>query len=175
MERSGELNREVRGKRTYAIMAVSEASVGDAQDLGGFAQRVSSSGPDGYDYNELAASLLVQVVNVLSEKEPVHALGSAWVDRKLKSYERRYGKLEHQLIEANAEIRQISVERDELKRQLEQAQSNISILHSNIDPAGSSRGGVTSRLSAEDKALLTQMRKISPPSGDRVSTASAAD
>jgi hypothetical protein len=174
MERSGELKREVRGKRTYSIMAVSDGSGGDSQDLGGIDQRASSSGSDGYDYNELAASLLVRVVNALSKKEVADASGSAWVDRRLKSYERRYGQLKHQLIEANTKIRQISDERDELKRQLEQAQSNISILHSNIDSVGPDRGGVTSRLTAEDKALLTQMRRISS-SGDRVGTASAAD
>lgn len=175
MERSGELKREVRGKRTYSIMAVSDGSVGDSQDPRGVARRASSSGSDGYDYNELAASLLVRVVNALSEKEAADASGPAWVDRRIKSYERRYGKLEVQLLEANAEIRQISVERDELKRQLEQAQSNISILHSSIDPAEVDRGGVTSRLSAEDKAFLAQMQRKISSSGDRVGTASAAD
>ena len=174
MERSGELKREVRGKRTYSIMAVSDGVVGDSQDQDGTAQRASSSGYDGYDYDELAASLLVRVVNALSEKETAESSSSAWVERRLKSYERRYGQLEHKLTEANAEIRQISVERDELKRQLELAQSNASILHSNTDPGGPDRSGLTSRLSAEDKALLTQMRKISSP-GDRIGAASAAD
>ena len=81
MERSGLIEREVRGKRTYRI------SLGPAHAIGsGRAARIpevamavgaagagevgSSIGAAGFDYDELARRLLVQVVRRLAAAEP---------------------------------------------------------------------------------------------------------
>ena len=72
MERSGLIQREVRGKRTYRI------SLGPAQSArrpvataGAAATRgaAAGAGPGGVDYDELARRLLVQAVRCMSETE----------------------------------------------------------------------------------------------------------
>ena len=96
MERSGLIEREIRGKRTYRIslglahaigpggaarasgipevaMAVGvsgAAGVGGAGGLGGVGGEVGSGIGAGFDYDELARRLLVQVVRRLAAAEP---------------------------------------------------------------------------------------------------------
>jgi hypothetical protein len=81
MERSGLIEREVRGKRTYrislgpaqavssAVLAERDASTGvdEVKGVEGFAV---GAGAAGFDYDELARRLLVQVVRRLAAAEP---------------------------------------------------------------------------------------------------------
>jgi hypothetical protein len=59
MERSGLIKREVRGKRTYRISLGRRPAIGAA----------AAQGQAGFDYDELARRLLVQVVRCISESE----------------------------------------------------------------------------------------------------------
>jgi hypothetical protein len=75
MERSGLIRRDVRGKRTYRI-SLSDAVLGDA-DAENAATGTAGPGYDqaingaaGFDYDELARRLLVQLVRRLAAAEP---------------------------------------------------------------------------------------------------------
>jgi len=171
MERSGDIRREVRGKRTFSISAVQNSPSPESSIL-----PVNSTDGDDYDYDELAASLLVKVVDVLSGKDSSNA-NSSWPHRRLLAFERRYSQLERELTAANAQIRRISDERDQLRRRLEQAEQNISILQDGIATSRPQAGGAMERLKLEDRALLTQLRR-NPSTiglGDRVGAASSAE
>jgi len=81
MERSGLIEREVRGKRTYRIslgsaQAVSPAAVAErdaptgVDEVKGVEGVAVGAGAAGFDYDELARRLLVQVVRRLAAAEP---------------------------------------------------------------------------------------------------------
>jgi hypothetical protein len=89
MERSGLIEREVRGKRTYRIslgqahaagaarvaasgMARAGVAGGAAGDLGDLRDLRDEAGAAGFDYDELARRLLVQVVRRLAAADPGH-------------------------------------------------------------------------------------------------------
>jgi hypothetical protein len=80
MERSGLIRRDVRGKRTYRI-SLSDAVLGDADlpdsdaenagtGTAGVAGSKVINGTAGFDYDELARRLLVQLVRRLAAAEP---------------------------------------------------------------------------------------------------------
>jgi peptidoglycan hydrolase CwlO-like protein len=100
----------------------------------------------------------------------------SWAQRRLRSFERRNSQLEHELTVANAAIRKISDERDQLKRRLEQAEGNISILQDGIAVSKPRESRATALLNPEDRALLTQLRNAPDISlDDGVDIASAAE
>ena len=81
MERSGLIEREVRGKRTYRISLGAAHAIGSGRAAGipEVAIAVGAAGPGeagngigsaGFDYDELARRLLVQVVRRLAAAEP---------------------------------------------------------------------------------------------------------
>ena len=81
MERSGLIEREVRGKRTYRISLGPAHAIGSGRAAGipevamavgvaGAGEVGSSIGAAGFDYDELARRLLVQVVRRLAAAEP---------------------------------------------------------------------------------------------------------
>jgi hypothetical protein len=80
MERSGLIRRDVRGKRTYRI-SLSDAVLGDADLTDSDAENAGTgtagvagskviNGTAGFDYDELARRLLVQLVRRLAAAEP---------------------------------------------------------------------------------------------------------
>jgi hypothetical protein len=81
MERSGLIQRDVRGKRTYRI-SLGSADLGDADaenagtgtagvaGTAGLAGAKGINGAAGFDYDELARRLLVQLVRRLAAAEP---------------------------------------------------------------------------------------------------------
>jgi hypothetical protein len=83
MERSGLIRRDVRGKRTYRI-SLSDAALGGADLPGADAEKAGTGtagvagvagskvidGTAGFDYDELARRLLVQLVRRLASAEP---------------------------------------------------------------------------------------------------------
>ena len=75
MERSGLIRRDVRGKRTYRISlgdaVLKDADAGDAgTGPAGVAGPKAINGAAGFDYDELARRLLVQLVRRLAAAEP---------------------------------------------------------------------------------------------------------
>src|ERR1700677_624982 len=75
MERSGLILRDVRGKRTYRISlgdaVLKDADAGDAgTGPAGVAGPKAINGAAGFDYDELARRLLVQLVRRLAAAEP---------------------------------------------------------------------------------------------------------
>jgi hypothetical protein len=87
MERSGLIQRDVRGKRTYrislgdAVLGRADLPGADAGNLGtgtagtaGLAGTKMINGAAGFDYDELARRLLVQLVRRLAAAEPDAAL-----------------------------------------------------------------------------------------------------
>ena len=81
MERSGLIEREVRGKRTYRISLGAAHAIGSSRAAGipEVAMAVGAAGPGeagngigsaGFDYDELARRLLVHVVRRLAAAEP---------------------------------------------------------------------------------------------------------
>jgi len=80
MERSGLIQRDVRGKRTYrislgdAVLGSADLADADAENAGtgtaGLAGTKVINGAAGFDYDELARRLLVQLVRRLAAAEP---------------------------------------------------------------------------------------------------------
>jgi hypothetical protein len=123
MERSGLIEREVRGKRTYRIslgrqharVAAEVAGAGvNGTGVNGTGAEVAGAGAEvaGFDYDELARRLLVQVVRHLAAAEPraeqpdpstlaetvtglEHELASAWT---------RHGKLAEENVRLREEL-----------------------------------------------------------------------
>jgi hypothetical protein len=82
MERSGLIERDVRGKRTYRIR-LGPAATETARVNGLTGMLAPGAGPDsdagmaGFDYDELARRLLAQIVRRLAGAEPEPALAGA--------------------------------------------------------------------------------------------------
>jgi hypothetical protein len=73
MERSGLIEREVRGKRTYRITlgpAAGHPAPAEADGASGFEALEAAAAAAHFDYDELARRLLVQVVRRLATAEP---------------------------------------------------------------------------------------------------------
>ena len=153
MERSGLIEREVRGKRTYRISlgpaagaggvfrpsgapgvaATAGASAGAAGVLG--PGRASGSaglggpaagpgGPAGFDYDELARRLLVQVVRRLAATEPEPVA----VDRSDRSaLQETVSGLEYELATAWTKHGKLAEENVRLREQLKAAQRSLAL------------------------------------------------
>jgi hypothetical protein len=74
MERSGLIERDVRGKRTYRIrLGPAAAETARVSGLGGVLGPGAEAGMAGFDYDELARRLLAQIVRRLAGAEPALA------------------------------------------------------------------------------------------------------
>jgi hypothetical protein len=135
MERSGLIEREVRGKRTYRI------SLGAAQALGtgrafraamppgiGGAGRVPEAAAGlvgaGFDYDELARRLLVQVVRRLAATEP-EASRPERSDRA--ALQETVSGLEYELATAWTKHGKLAEENVRLREQLRAAQQSLAL------------------------------------------------
>jgi hypothetical protein len=128
MERSGLIEREVRGKRTYRIslgpaqavavgsgsVAASLAGAGAAASLAGAGAGASLAGAEGaFDYDELARRLLVQVVRRLAvtdaggEQEDPAVLQETvtGLEQELASAWTRHGKLAEENIRLREQLK----------------------------------------------------------------------
>jgi hypothetical protein len=186
MERSGQIHREVRGKRTYLIAlgpAPGRASVEGGR--GGEAVAVPSTageparsararlgaealvpvdlvGAD-VDYDELALALLRRVARSLTETSEAGAsnLGTARAQRRIVNLERRINEMERTQARAHAENAQLSEENTDLRTRLEAASQTIDTLMGQLDQR---RGGSVARqrLDAGDIAVLDRLTRTSP-------------
>ncbi len=151
MEKAGELRREIRGRRTYRISTVANAS-------GAARPSPTQSETDRIDYDELAATLLTRVAQVLSSgqrsDEP-----ATWARRRIEQLEARVDELQRDLARAKAEAKTNADEREELRGRLEAATHNLSLLTERVDserrPAP---GKAAERLGRDEQALLYELR-----------------
>jgi len=156
MAKSGVLNRQIRGKRTYRITynakGAEKASRGPAVSLNG-------DGP--MDYDELAAALLAQVARAAAAPSDTSE-AATWARRRLEQLEARNAALQRDIARANAETESIAAERDALKDQLEAAQHNLSLLTERLQEPRRPQGRAAERLAPDDQALLHQLRHRRP-------------
>jgi hypothetical protein len=117
MERSGLIERDVRGKRTYRIrLGPAAAAAGAVGAARGPADGSVGSAPgaDGFDYDELARRLLAQVVRRLAGSDPrglEDELASAWTEHAKLAEEN--ARLREQL---RAAERSLALARESLRR-----------------------------------------------------------
>jgi septal ring factor EnvC (AmiA/AmiB activator) len=152
MDRSRELTRVVKGKRTYRIAAVTAPSQTSDERVG----TEDASDPSVLDYDELAAALLVRVVETITAGSGQREEEGAWARRRIERLERRIGELERELSRAKAESRGIADERDDLRRQLEHSEGNLAVLTDRL--ASRKPTQILNRLGTDEQVLLNQLR-----------------
>jgi len=160
MERSGLVERDVRGKRTYRIRlgpaagaACAEGAAGAAGAAGGAAGRAGGSGGSGgsvpgaddFDYDELARRLLAQVVRRLAGSDP--------------------GGLEDELASAWTEHAKLAEENATLREQLRAAERSLALARESLR-----RLPTTADLDRDEVMLL---RRLLASPGDAASLADA--
>jgi hypothetical protein len=171
MERSGLIEREVRGKRTYRIAAVPGASAQEtapernparpASGSGRAAGRTAAASADGegggsvapadqgdFDYDELARRLLVQVARRLASA-PGDRAPSGPVDGTLQQ---TVAGLEQELASVRTMHGTLSAENARLREQLRAARQSLAMAR---DRAGSRQ--VTTQLDAAEVSLLERL------------------
>ena len=168
MARDGEIERVVRGRRTYELRLPSavpgsvspsaSAVPVPASPAAVAAPAEQSDASEDIDYDELAAALLARVTQVISGSE--HGSSSiGWTKRRMERLETRNAVAERELSRAKAELRAVEAERDELKSRLEAAEHNLSVLserhHSSAAQASANRAA--RRLGTEDRDLLQRL------------------
>ena len=154
MDRSGELTRVVKGKRTYRIASDAEPSQ-SSQSSDEHVGTENATDPSVLDYDDLAASLLVRVVRTITAGNGQGDEG-AWARRRIERLERRIGELERDLSRAKAESRGIADERDDLRRQLEHSEGNLAVLTDRL--ASRKPTQILNRLGTDEQVLLNQLR-----------------
>jgi hypothetical protein len=133
MERSGLIERDVRGKRTYRIRLGSTAGAvvdpSPAGSAGGFAggSAGGSSGGSGsgFDYDELARRLLAQVVRRLGFADPAAA-------PDLGALRETVAALEYDLADAWAKHGKLAEENVRLREQLRAAEQSLTLAQESL-------------------------------------------
>jgi hypothetical protein len=152
MDRAGQLTREVRGKRTYRI-----ATVADAPAMGTDHSRSASDDAE-MDYDMVASALLVQVVQTLTQTGRGKDSDGSWARRRIERLEKRINELELDLLQARAESKTLSAERDELRLQLEHSEGNLAVLTERLSTGKPRDGQLSKLLGTDERALLNQLR-----------------
>ena len=168
MARDGQIERAVRGRRTYELRLPSPAADRTnppTAPASAPAPPAAMAAPSGrvepvevIDYDELAAALLARVTHLISDSEQ-GSTSIGWTKRRMERLETRNAIAERELARAKAELRAVEAERDDLKSRLEAAEHNLSVLserhHSTADRASTNRAA--RRLGSEDRALLHRL------------------
>jgi len=168
MERSGLIEREVRGKRTYRITPTSAAAA--AARSGPVAPRASRPAPAGavgapaaaggaedFDYDELARRLLMQVVQRLGTA-PGHGAAPAQDTEPGEdtggdpSLARAVAGLEHKLASVRSKQRRLAEENARLREQLRAAQDSLAQAEERASAAQAS-----ARLGSAEATLLERL------------------
>ena len=187
MERSGLIEREVRGKRTYRITATKAAAAavrsGAASPRAGrpLADGVGTTpagageGGEDFDYDELARRLLLQVVQRLGaapgqgpapaeDTEPGGGTGSD------ASLARAVASLEHKLASVRSKQRRLTEENARLREQLRAAQESLAQAQAQ-ERDGAER--VSVRLDSAEVSLLERLLSPLRDQGSRQEEAGA--
>ena len=204
MERSGLIEREVRGKRTYRIrlgsaqaigsggavrasavpgiaLAAGVRGIGGGIGAGGVGGEAGSNGADigaaGFDYDELARRLLVQVVRRLAAAEPEASHSTP--DRSVPDPDRSVpdrsvlqetvSGLEHELATAWTKHRKLAEENARLREQLRAAQRSLALAAERVR-----RLPVSTDLDRSEVVLLQRLLASGNP-GDPGSDGSGTD
>jgi chromosome segregation ATPase len=152
MDRAGQLTREVRGKRTYRI-----ATAADAPAIGIDNSRSDSNDAE-MDYDRVASALLVQVVQTLTQTGRGKESDGSWARRRIERLEKRINELELDLLQARAESKTLSAERDELRLQLQHSEGNLAVLTEKLSTGKPRDGQLSKLLRTDERALLNQLR-----------------
>jgi chromosome segregation ATPase len=170
MDRAGEIKRQIKGKRTYQIAAVAQSSDvrggTKKEDAGRTATTGGSQQPADLaeiDYEQLAASLLLQVVQTMSKEESRREDVGAWARRRIEKLESRNDELGRDLSHVKAELKVTAGERDEIRQQFERSESNLALLTERLaggkERKGQGQGQLSNLLQADDRALLERLRR----------------
>lgn len=161
MSKSGQLERDVRGKRTYEVRVPLSS-----QQQGFVAKILPSSAPAGngrdssvgheIDYDELAFTLLARATRLITESES-SSEPTARSRRRLEQLETQNAVLERELARARAEVNAGNAESDALKEQLEAAQHNLELLAERTEPRQAASKLAARHLGPDDRALLNQL------------------
>lgn len=193
MERSGLIERQIRGKRTYRIAAVghvgqgpaahgARATAGHADQAAAVAAGGRRSGPStdlpplpsaggnevGFDYDELARRLLIQVVRRLAtaqdDSSPLESeeAGDAALQQTVAS-------LETKLASAASWQRKLTAENAKLRKQLQSAQQSLAQAEERARPAQ-----VTGELGGPELQLLERLLSASRDQTGRQEEAGAS-
>ena len=147
MERSGLIEREVRGKRTYRI-GLGPARAGTARVVSGVTPGISPAGTSapgtaGFDYDELARRLLVQVIRRLAATDAeAGALDRPAAGQPtapdLSALQETVSDLKYELAAAWSKHGQLAEENVRLREQLEAAQRSLALAAEQVrrGPAG---------------------------------------
>jgi hypothetical protein len=175
MERSGLIEREVRGKRTYRITPVRAAPAQGRPGAGpttggrraaagkGGARAAAAGGTEDLDYDELARRLLLQVVQRLRTSpgqgpESAEDAGPGGdTDGYDASLARTVASLEHKLASVRSKQRRLTEENARLREQLRAAQESLA-----AERAGAER--IAGRL---DSAELRVLERLLTPLRDK--------
>lgn len=171
MERDGMIEREVKGRRTYAVRLIDSWGLSDRRASGAHLPEVfnpvsfvevpgalTGASFDGVDYDELAETLLRAVV----AKATAPAPGSREVReaaRRAEVAERNQRDLEVKLRETNERLRAADEQADEMRRLALTLEHNLEAARSELASPGRRRGGqtVSEALTAEQRAALDQL------------------
>jgi hypothetical protein len=133
MERSGLIRRDVRGKRTYRI-SLSDAGLGgadlpdaDAENAGTGTAGVAINGTAGFDYDELARRLLVQLVRRLAAAEPDAATQPETSQPHPSVLRATVTGLEYELASAWIKQGELAEENVRLREELKVAQRSLAL------------------------------------------------
>jgi uncharacterized coiled-coil protein SlyX len=164
MERSGELTRRTKGKRTYWIAAARSNEMQPPRELTSPGDgRISDTEQLGsdielFDYEKLAATLLARVVETITSGNSHEAVESdSWARRRIERLERQNAELERALARLRAEARALAEERDALKSQLEHTAGNLALLTDRMQ-SRPAHDVLSKRLGSDEQALLRQLR-----------------
>jgi hypothetical protein len=173
MERSGLIERDVRGKRTYRIglglaqaLGTAEASERDrAVGAGGPGGAAGAGGAADFDYDELARRLLVQVIRRLAAAEP----GIGATDGGRRGPASRRGPaalrdtvigLEYELASAWNERGRLAEENVRLREQLEAVRHSLELAAERLRKLP-----ITADLDRSEIVLLQQLLSPGGPGG----------
>ncbi|HMK63172.1 MAG TPA: hypothetical protein VK386_06100 [Acidimicrobiales bacterium] len=165
MAEAGDIEREVRGKRTYRILLTDQgraaARLPTAPSFAAMAPSVAAT-PDGeLDYDELAAALLSRAARALTAAESAASGGdqAAWARRRLDQLEAKVVALQRDLARARAEVQAVTEERDELRAQLEVSARNLDVLTERLGQRQPAVPRAAEHLDSDEQALLRSLRR----------------
>ena len=135
MERSGLIQRDVRGKRTYRISLgaadLEDADPGDAENAAAGAAGGTglggAAGTTGFDYDELARRLLVQLVRRLAAAEPDGTTQPEAFEPDPSVLRATVTGLEYELASAWAKQGELAEENVRLREELKAAQRSLAL------------------------------------------------